>query len=597
MLGITRELILTAGPSIGDREMAYTQDAALNGWNRHHSDYLIRFQNRIAQYIGAPHAMATSSCTGAMHLALAVLGLKAGDEVIVPELTWVATAAAVAYTGATPVFCDVDPDSWTATAEHFSRCVTPRTRAIMPVHLYGHPCLMGPVMELAKKRDLAVIEDAAQSIGGEYEGKKTGGFGVFSAFSFQGAKAVVTGEGGMLLCNDKTLFERAQFLADHGRDPARVLFNTGIGYKYKMSNLQAALGLAQIERIEEIVARKRQIFAWYRERLADMDEIRLNAQLPGCKNIYWMSSIVLGPKVNMERDALIAELKKRMIDTRPMFYPLSALPMFARQDNKNAYAVGLRGINLPSGHERTEEEIDYICAHIREALGRKLAHVSLTQPTGWLRFRDDCIATLNACKDGLPDTHGVPLVDKDESIGRLVPYTHALWQDDAITKLFAKWREAAQDAFPQQFRVTFDGTKNWAQRQLLQLPDRFLFLIEDDKKQYIGHIGLFRFDFKKRSCEIDNVVRGEEGAPGIMTHATLALMQWTEKTLGIRDFYLRVMSGNTRAIRLYERTGFREILRVPLTRLRHADGSTAWVNGGSDIYREAERYFITMKRV
>jgi len=593
MLKTTSELILTAGPSISEREAAYTQDATINGWNRHHSDYLTRFQNKIGQYIGVPHAMATSSCTGAMHLALAALGLKAGDEVIVPELTWVATAAAVAYTGATPVFCDVDPASWTSSAEHFARCITPHTKAIMPVHLYGHPCLMGPIMELAAKHNLAVIEDAAQSIGGEYQGKKTGSFGVFSAFSFQGAKAMVTGEGGMLLCNDKALFERAQFLGDHGRDVTKTLFNIEIGYKYKMSNLQAALGLGQIERIEDIVARKRQLFSWYEKRLGDIEEIRLNAQLPGCKNIYWMSSIILGPKITIERDALIAELKKRMIDTRPMFYPLSSLPMFTQAKNPVAYEVGLRGINLPSGHERTEEEIDYICAHIREALGKKLAHVSMQQPTGWLAYRDEVVGKLNDYKNASADTLSVPLAD---SVGRLVPYTQEMWKDDAITKLFAEWREASQDAFPQQFKVTFEGTKNWAQRQLLQLPDRFLFLIEDAQKRYIGHIGLFRFDFKKRFCEVDNVVRGADVSPGIMTHATLALMQWAEKTLHIEQFYLRVMSNNTRALKLYERTGFHEILRVPLAKLHNADGSVAWVSGGHNIYEAPERYFVTMKR-
>src|SRR5205814_1600524 len=161
-------------------------------------------------------------------------------------------------------------------------------------------------------------------------------------------KALVTGEGGMLLGNDAALFERAQLLGDHGRDPGKTLFNKEIGYKYKMSNLQAALGLAQAERTEEIVARKRQIFEWYRKRLADIDEIELNAELPGCKNIFWMSSLVLGNKIKLSRDEVIAELKKRMVDTRPMFYPLSSLPMFEKKNNPVAFHVGLRGINLPS---------------------------------------------------------------------------------------------------------------------------------------------------------------------------------------------------------------------------------------------------------
>ncbi len=597
-LKTTSDMILTAGPSITDREMAYTQDAALNGWNRHHSDYIARFQNKMSQFIGVPHTMATSSCTGAMHLALSALGIKAGDEVIVPEITWVATASAVCYTGAKPVFCDVDPQSWTATADTIARCITPRTKAIMPVHLYGHPCLMAPIMELAAKHNLVVVEDAAQSVGGEYRGKKTGSFGVFAAFSFQGAKALVTGEGGMLLANDAELFARAQILGDHGRDLHKALFNNEIGYKYKMSNLQASLGLAQIERVDDIVARKRQIFAWYKERLGDIEEIALNAELPECKNIYWMSSLVLGTKISLSRDEVMAELKKRMVDTRPMFYPLSSMPMFEQQKNPAAYHAGLRGINLPSGHERTEEEVDYICAHLREVLGKSLKNSKTAVPSGWLAYRDEVAATISDAKETANQKrYTLPLMDKGKQVGQLIPFTQAHATDDAVIRLLAKWRDQSQDAFPGQFKVTFEGTKGWAQRQLMQLPDRMLFLIVDDKQNMIGHIGLFRFDFKKRFCEIDNVVRGEDAGKGLMTLATNALMQWGRDALHVKDFYLRVMSNNTRALNLYERTGFSEILRVPLVLLKNADGSLSWVSAGHHVYEAPERYFVTMKKI
>jgi perosamine synthetase len=590
---LTSEMILTAGPSISDREMAYTQDAALNGWNRHHSDYITRFQNKMAQFIGVPHTMATSSCTGAMHLALAALGVKAGDEVIVPEITWVATASAVCYVGAKPIFCDVDPQSWTATAETIERCITPRTKAIMPVHLYGHPCLMSPIMELAAKHNLHVVEDAAQSIGGEYRGKKTGSFGVFSAFSFQGAKAMVTGEGGMLLANNPELFTRAQILGDHGRDLHKALFNNEIGYKYKMSNLQASLGLAQLERVDEIVGRKRQIFAWYKERLGDISEIQLNAELPECKNIFWMSSLVLSPSLAMTREELMIELKKRMIDTRPMFYPLSSMPMFEQQNNPNAYHAGLRGINLPSGHERTEEEVDYICSHVREVLGKA---VNSAKPKGWLAYRDEVCATIAEGKETEnQERFTLPLMDNGKQVGQMIPFNPSHAGDDKIIALLAKWREQSQDAFPGQFNVTLEGTKGWTKRQLLDLPDRFLFLIADDKGNMIGHNGLFRFDYKKRFCEVDNVVRGETSGKGLMTLALKALMQWARDDLHVQDFYLRVMSNNAHALNYYELAGFKEILRVPLVRLDNADGSMSWVSAGHHSYEAASRYFITMK--
>ncbi|MGE3713850.1 MAG: DegT/DnrJ/EryC1/StrS family aminotransferase, partial [Alphaproteobacteria bacterium] len=399
MLGKTKKTILTAGPSITQKEARYVTDAAINGWNQHHSDYLVNFEKKFASYVGTNHAMATSSCTGAMHLALLGLGIGPGDEVIVPEITWVATAAAVVYTGATPVFCDVDKESWTMLPDAVERLITKKTKALMPVHIYGHPCDMEPLWDLAKKHNLLILEDAAQSIGAEYRGQKTGSLGDCAGFSFQGAKAMVTGEGGMFTTSDDELLKRVRYIGDHGRDPNRALYNTSIGYKYKMSNIQAALGQAQIERVETLVDKKIRIFNWYKERLQDIDEISLNAQKNWAKNIYWMSSIVLGDAVKHSRDEFMAELKKRQIDSRPIFYPISEFPMFDTANNPNSRIVGLRGINLPSGHERTEEEIDYICAHIREALGKKLSRVSMTQPSGWLANRDRIMDTFLAAKE------------------------------------------------------------------------------------------------------------------------------------------------------------------------------------------------------
>jgi perosamine synthetase len=365
------KMILTAGPSITAKEKQYVADAVANGWNENWNSYLNRFENSFAKYLGAELSMSTSSCTGAMHLILLALGIGKGDEVIVPELTWVATASVVKYTGASPVFVDVDKDTWTIDPEKIRLAITPKTKAIMPVHLYGHPAKMDDIMNIAKEYNLLVIEDAAPAIGAECIGKKVGSFGNAAAYSFQGAKMLVTGEGGMLTTNDSELFAKIQQLGDHGRsrDPEKTFWIDKLGYKYKMSNIQAALGLAQLERVNELIDKKREIFGWYFERLKDIKGLKLNKEASWAKSIYWMSSIYLQTEFSVSRDELRQKLKEDMIDTRPVFPTISKYPMW-KSDCQNPVAehIGNNAINLPSGHNLTEEQIDYICKCIRKHL-------------------------------------------------------------------------------------------------------------------------------------------------------------------------------------------------------------------------------------
>jgi perosamine synthetase len=363
--------ILTAGPSITQKEIEYVCDAVRHGWNEDWDGYLKRFEKTFAEYIGTRFALCTSSCTGGLHLALLGLGIGPGDEVLVPEISWVATASTVVYTGATPVFVDVDPDTWCLDPVSAARAVTPRTRAIIPVHLYGHPTDMEAVDQLARTHNLKLLEDAAPALGAEVHGRRVGGLGHAAAFSFQGAKIMVTGEGGMVVTDDEGLHERMRHLGDHGRDPHVPFFISAIGYKYKMSNLQAALGLAQLERIDELVARKRQIFEWYRQRLEGVPGLRLNTERPWARNTYWMASVVLDEGLGVSRDAVVAGLKQRHIDSRPFFPPMSSFPMFASRAETNpvAYRIAGRGINLPSGHNLTEEAIDHVCESLLEVLG------------------------------------------------------------------------------------------------------------------------------------------------------------------------------------------------------------------------------------
>ena len=358
--------ILTAGPSITEKEISYVTDAVTHGWNENWSGYLDRFEKAFAEYLGVKHALATSSCTGALHLAMAGLKLKEGDEVIVPEMTWIATAAAACYCGAKPVMVDVEPDTWCMDPKSLEKAITPRTKLIVPVHLYGHPANMDEIGAIAAKHGIEIVEDAAPSLGANIRGKKTGTFGRLAAFSFQGAKIMVTGEGGMMVTNDTKLFEEIRLLWDHGRDPHKTFWNTQIGFKYKMSNIQAALGLAQLERIEELVSRKREIFSWYKAGLADCPNFQLNTERPGYRNIYWMTSVLVKDGSPKNRDEVMAELKKANIDSRPFFHPMSTLPMFEKRHSPTSAILSKQGINLPSGHNLKRDEVDYVCEVLRD---------------------------------------------------------------------------------------------------------------------------------------------------------------------------------------------------------------------------------------
>jgi perosamine synthetase len=361
-------MILTAGPSVGEREAFYTWDAARNGWNSKWAGYLNAFERTFSEYLGVQHCLATSCCTGALHIALAALEIGPGDEVIVPDVTWVATANAVRYVGATPVFADIEADSWCLDPGSFETKITSRTRAVIPVHLYGHPARMDRIMEIARKHGLYVVEDAAPSIGAHWRGQRTGTFGDFACFSFQGAKLLVTGEGGALVTNDPALFEKARKIWDQGRDPSKTFWIDADGLKYKMSNVQAALGLAQIERCDEQIEMKRRIFEWYREELQGVEAIQMMPEVEGARSIYWMSNCLLRPGSGMEREELRELLKKKNVDTRPAFPSISQYPIWGVKQAPQpcAMEVGRSGINLPSGVCLTHPQVQYVARTVKE---------------------------------------------------------------------------------------------------------------------------------------------------------------------------------------------------------------------------------------
>ena len=368
------ERIPVAGPSITQKEIDYVTDAVTNAWYGNANIYHERFEEAFAEYVGVRHAIALPSCTSAIHLSLLALGVGSGDEVIVPDATWIASSAPINYVGATPVFADIDEDTWCLSAASFEKCITPETKAVIPVDLYGNMPDMDAILEVADRHNIAVIEDAAEAAGAEYKGKKAGSFGATGVFSFHGSKTLTTGEGGMLVTDRDDLHQRALFLRDHGRKPGDSLFwNAEVAYKYKMSSMQAALGLAQLERLDELIEHKRNMFEWYKQKLADIPGLTLNPEPRTTKNAFWMITVVLDPELGITKDYLQREFSKRNIDTRPFFHPLSSIPAYrdlnqsreARERNKVSYRICPHGINLPSALNTTREQIEYVCDVLR----------------------------------------------------------------------------------------------------------------------------------------------------------------------------------------------------------------------------------------
>jgi perosamine synthetase len=347
-------------PSITELETRYAADAAANGWGAACYDYIVRFEREFASHIGSDFAIATSSGTGALHMGLAALGIGPGDEVILADSNWVATAAPIVHLGATPVFVDVLDETWCIDPAAVERHLTARTRAIIVTHLYGNIAEMDALLALGRRAGVPVIEDAAEAIGSMWGDRRAGSMGLFGTFSFHGTKTLTTGEGGMLVTSDPHLCERVLTLSNHGRarGQTKQFWADEIGFKYKMSNIQAAIGCAQLQRIEELVARKREILASYRIRLCVLPGIRMNSEPEGTVNGAWMPTAVFHPLTGITREALQQGFAAADIDARVFFHPLSSLPMFEdRRDNVNAWDLPGRAINLPSYHDMSEDDI------------------------------------------------------------------------------------------------------------------------------------------------------------------------------------------------------------------------------------------------
>lgn len=357
-------------PTLSTAEEAYLLDTIRSGWISSNGRYIREFEARFAAFCGVAHGISTSNGTTALHLVLHALGIGPGDEVIVPALTFIASANAVHYTGATPVFADVDPATWTIDPAAVEQLITPHTKAIMPVHVYGHPADMAALQRLADAYSLFLVEDAAEAHGAQIGEIRTGALGTAAAFSFFANKIITTGEGGMVTTDDGALAARCRLLRDHAMPPERRYWHDEVGFNYRMTNLQAAIGVAQMARIDEFIARKRAIAQRYCAGLCGIPGITLPVERDGYTNVYWMVSILVDTPFPLTRDELMQALRNQEIDSRPFFHPIDTLPPYrTKHPCPTALRLSRQGLNLPSAPSLTNAQVERICRAIRKLSG------------------------------------------------------------------------------------------------------------------------------------------------------------------------------------------------------------------------------------
>lgn len=356
-------------PSVTEREVAYVTDAVKSTWISSLGKYIDRFEAEFAQFCETRFAVSVSNGTVAIQLALTAHGIGPGDEVIVPNLSFIATANAVLHCGAKPVFADIDPFHYCMDPASLESLITPKTKAIMPVHLYGHPAQMDKIIDLANKNGLWVIEDAAEAHGATVLGKRVGSWGHCATFSFYGNKNLTTGEGGMITTDDKDFYNKCKYLRDHAMSKEKRYWHTEPGFNYRMTNIQAALGCAQLERAVEIMSKRQEIFNWYQKHLGSISAISFNRTAEWATNAYWLICLENQDWDVIKRDQFMVELKKRGVDSRPFFYPMSDMPYFSDiVETPQAHEVYQKGINLPTYFDLTEEQVEFVCSVVKSLL-------------------------------------------------------------------------------------------------------------------------------------------------------------------------------------------------------------------------------------
>ena len=366
-----KEKITSAGPSITQLEINYVKKAISEGWQEKRNFFIDKFSKEFSKYLDLKYCLTTAHCTDAIHLALLSLGIKKGDEVIVPDLTWVASAAPILYTGAIPVFADIDPVSWCLTAESIERCITKNTKAVIVVDLLGNMPNWKDILYICKKYKIRIIEDAAEGIGAKFKNKQAGSFGEVSLFSFNATKLIMSGQGGALCTNDEKIYKKAKLISHHGIDiniSKKFFWSNVLGYNYNWTNIQASIALAQLKRINELLKYKKWLFNEYKKELDSIDNISMNRCSKNIKPSYWITSVIINPSYGLVKEDIIKKFKNENIDIRPMFYPLSSMPTFKkyikfkniRKINKYSYFIADNGICLPNGNNLELRDIKRI---------------------------------------------------------------------------------------------------------------------------------------------------------------------------------------------------------------------------------------------
>lgn len=370
MDGIENRRIPVASPVLGGNAMRYVQECVESTWISSQGCFIDAFEKAFAEFCGVRHAISCNNGTASLHLALAGLGIGPGDEVIVPDLTYVASANCVRYCGAEPVFVDCDPRTFNMDPARIEAHVTPRTKGIMAVHLYGQTCDMDPIQEIADRHGLFVIEDAAEAHGARYKGRRAGSLGRCASFSFFGNKIITTGEGGAVTTDDDVLANRLRLLRGQGMDPQRRYWFPVVGYNYRMTNVAAAIGVAQLERVDQALAFRKALARWYDEELAAVRGIVRPHVEPWADHSYWMYTVMLAPAPGVSRDTVMARMNAVGIETRPVFYPMHALPPYRQSGAAfpNAASCSTRGINLPTHERLTRADVRRICSALNDAL-------------------------------------------------------------------------------------------------------------------------------------------------------------------------------------------------------------------------------------
>jgi len=356
-------------PYLKGKELEYVTEALNSGWISSQGAFVTKFEEEFARWNGSKFASSVSNGTVALHLALEALGIGEGDEVIVPALTFIATANVVVYTGATPIFADVDINTWNIDPKSVEEKITNRTKAIIPVHLYGNPANMSEIMALSEKYGLYVIEDAAEAHGSTFKGKKVGSIGHIGCFSFFGNKIISTGEGGMVVTDDPEIFEKLNLLKNHGMPKNRKYWHPVIGFNYRMTNLQAAVGCAQLENADTFIKQRKRIEDKYNDLLSQEKNIVLQKTYPEAAKVNWLYSILVNTDSELVRNDLLSYLDSNEIEVRPTFNLINNMPCYSDYSSqilKNSAKISQTGLSLPVFYEITNEQIEYICNRVKE---------------------------------------------------------------------------------------------------------------------------------------------------------------------------------------------------------------------------------------